>query len=168
MLIVVSGLPGTGKSTLAERIATALGAVVCSVDPIESAMLRAGLPRSFETGLAAYYVAEAVAGAQLARGGIAIIDAVSSVEYAKQMWRELAARHAAPLRVIECTCSDPVVHRARVAARDRGLAVGEPTWTAIEERRAEYVAWREPVFSADAIEPIESNAARALAWLTQR
>src|SRR5258708_4571135 len=39
MLIVVSGLPGTGKSALSDRIGQALGAVVLSVDPIEAAML---------------------------------------------------------------------------------------------------------------------------------
>jgi len=165
MLIVISGLPGTGKSSLADRIAAALVVPIFSVDPIESAILRAGIARSFETGLAAYLVAEVGAGSHLAHGGTAIIDAVSSVEYSKQMWRELAARHGTALRVIECTCTDEAVHRERLAKRDRGMAFDEPTWESIEQRRAEYVPWREAVLVIDAMEPIEANARRALEWL---
>ena len=41
MLIVMAGLPGTGKSTVAEASAAALGLPVVSVDPIESAILSA-------------------------------------------------------------------------------------------------------------------------------
>lgn len=61
MLIVVSGLPGTGKSTIADGIARTRQTPVLSVDPIESAIVRAGIPASFETGLAAYLVAQTLA-----------------------------------------------------------------------------------------------------------
>lgn len=37
-LIVTSGLPGTGKSAVAERLSAALSAPVVSIDPIEAAM----------------------------------------------------------------------------------------------------------------------------------
>ena len=45
-LIVVSGLPGTGKSTLADALGAALAVPVLSVDPIEGAITGAGIPRS--------------------------------------------------------------------------------------------------------------------------
>jgi predicted kinase len=38
MLIVVSGLPGTGKSAVAAELAARLGAVHLSIDPIEDAL----------------------------------------------------------------------------------------------------------------------------------
>ena len=57
-LIAMSGLPGSGKSTIAEGIARRLSIPILSVDPIESAIITAGIARSFETGLAAYLVAE--------------------------------------------------------------------------------------------------------------
>ena len=60
-LIVVSGLPVSGKSTLSERIAQEMGMPVFSVDPIESAIIKSGIPKSFETGLAAYIVAQTLA-----------------------------------------------------------------------------------------------------------
>ena len=61
MLIVVSGLPGTGKSALADRLGRHLPAAVLSVDPIEAAILRSGFEQTFETGLAAYEVVATVA-----------------------------------------------------------------------------------------------------------
>ena len=59
MLVVVSGLPGTGKSAVAEMLARRLGAVHVSVDPIEEALLRSGLQESWEVGVAAYEAAAA-------------------------------------------------------------------------------------------------------------
>jgi predicted kinase len=52
-LIVVSELPGSGKSTIAERVAQRLSILIFSVDPIESAIIKAGIVKSFETGVAA-------------------------------------------------------------------------------------------------------------------
>jgi predicted kinase len=126
VLIVVAGLPGTGKSTLADGLGAALRIPVLSVDPIESAILRAGVAPSFETGLAAYLVAEACADACLRLGTGAIVDAVSSVDEARTLWRDLAARHGTPLRVLVCEL-DPAGAVARLAARDRGLALPEPS-----------------------------------------
>ena len=61
MLIVVSGLPGTGKSAVAEAVAAELGAVQLSIDVVEDALLGAGLPFSWQTGVAAYEAVRAAA-----------------------------------------------------------------------------------------------------------
>jgi predicted kinase len=164
VLIVVSGLPGRGKSTLASSIARDLRAPVLSVDPIESAIARAGIAPSFETGLAAYLVAEACADASLADGLDVVVDAVSGVEPAREMWRGLAARHGVALRVIVCVLDDAEVSR-RLAARDRGLLVGEPSPDALAARAAEWTDWIEPHLVLDSAEPADANARRALAWL---
>ena len=60
-IIVLSGLPCSGKSTIAEALAKKLSWPLFSVDPIEEAILRSGFQRNFETGLAAYLVAETLA-----------------------------------------------------------------------------------------------------------
>lgn len=82
VLVVVAGLPGTGKSTLADTIGQHLPAPVFSVDPIEAAIWRSGVAPSFETGLAAYEVAATLAEHQLHLGMSAVVDAVSSIEVA--------------------------------------------------------------------------------------
>jgi len=164
VLIVVSGLPGTGKSTLADGIARALRAPVLSVDPLESAVLRAGIKKSFETGLAAYLVAETCGDQFLTAGLDVIVDAVNAVEPARDTWRSLAARHDTRLRVIECTL-DPAEASRRLAGRMRGLAMGEPTLADVQARVAEWTPWPEPHLVVDAQISPEANVERALAWL---
>ena len=43
MLIVMAGLPAAGKSTIAEVVGNRMGVPVVSVDPIEAAILSAGI-----------------------------------------------------------------------------------------------------------------------------
>lgn len=164
MLIVVSGLPGSGKSTLADELGRALRAPVLSVDPIESALLRAGVERSFETGLAAYLVAEACADHFLDAGLDVVLDAVSGVEPAREMWRGLASRHRTPLRVVVCVLG-PDETRRRLATRSRGLDLGEPSAADLAARAAEWTDWPEPHLVVDAGEPAKAGSARVLEWL---
>jgi hypothetical protein len=77
VLVVMAGLPGAGKSAVAEELARALGCAVLSVDPVEAALWRAGVGKDEPTGPAAYVVAEALAAEQLALGRDVIVDAVN-------------------------------------------------------------------------------------------
>src|SRR4051794_34713712 len=163
-LIVVSGLPGTGKSTLSDRIGRELRLPVVSVDPLESAVLRAGIPQSFETGLAAYLVAEAIADHQLAIGLDVIVDAVNAVEPARDTWRDLARRRAAALSVFVCVL-DRTAAAARLRERNRGLALPEPTEDDVEARASEWTPWREPHLVLDAANDPQANLALALGSL---
>src|ERR1700709_119890 len=121
MLIAMAGLPGAGKSTVAEVIGNRLGYAILSVDPIESAILFSGIDSDQPTGLAAYLVAEAIADAALANGQTIIVDAVNAVDPAREQWVNLAKKHGEQLRFIEVVCSDTELHRERLEARDRNL-----------------------------------------------
>jgi predicted kinase len=165
VLIVLSGLPGTGKSAIARGIAVARGLPVLSVDPIESAIVKSGIPRSFETGLAAYVAAETVADGLIGVGLSPVIDAVNSVAAARDMWRRLASAHGTELRVIECVLGDEREQRARLAARERNLAIPEPAWADVLRRREEWTPWPEPHLTIDALVDLDENVAAALAWL---
>lgn len=162
-LIVFAGLPGVGKSTLACEVARALGAAWLRVDTIEASLLKAGIPRSFETGLAAYLVAVDVAEDRLKLGGDVLIDAVNGVEPARTMWRELAERSRAWLRIVEVICSDPREHRRRVESRASATPpLPAPTWEEVVSR--EYLPWREERLSVDASRPVAENLPRVLRY----
>lgn len=171
MLIVTAGLPGAGKSTIAEVVSNRMGVPVVSVDPIESAILSAGINSDEPTGLAAYLVAETIAESVLASGGSVIVDAVNAVEPARDQWVKLAARQKVTIKFLEVVCSDPELHRSRLASRGRRLAhLAEPTWHAVEQSVDEWETWAGttaavPRITLDSVQPLGVNVEHALAFL---
>lgn len=168
MLVVTAGLPAAGKSTIAEVVGNRLGMPVLSVDPIEAAILSAGIDAEQPTGLAAYLVAEAMAEGVLSSGRGVVIDAVNAVEPAREQWVKLAARQNATLRFIEVVCSDPEVHRERLAARAGRHAV--ETAYAVEQSLSEWEPFQGesaavPRVTLDSVRPLGVNIEQALEFL---
>ena len=169
----MAGLPGAGKSTIGQVLSGRLNVPVVSVDPIESAILRAGIARDQPTGLAAYLVARMQAATLLESGRSVLVDAVNAVNPAREQWVSLAARHGSALTFIEVVCSDPVVHRERLEARNRDLPhVSEPSWHAVEQSLDEYDEWVGPSAAVDRItldsmEPLGTIVDKALVFIEQ-
>jgi predicted kinase len=167
----MAGLPGTGKSAIAEKIRERLGYPLISVDPLESAILSAGIDQDQPTGLAAYLVAETLASTVLETGSSVIIDAVNAVNPAREQWVALAARHGVALTFVEIVCSDPAIHRQRLETRNRNLPhLSEPTWHAVEQSLDEYHGWTGPSaevdrITLDSIEPLGTIVDRALVFI---
>jgi predicted kinase len=144
-LIVVSGLPGVGKSAVAALAAEGLGAVHLSIDPVEEALLGAGLEPGWTTGVAAYEAVRAAAETNLVLGHTVVVDAVNDSDGARDTWRVAASRTGAEVCWIVLICSDPVEHARRLADRRRGLAlVPEPSWDDVRARREGYEPWTDP------------------------
>ena len=163
----MGGLPGVGKSAIADAVAAALPAAVLSVDPIETSMLTAGVARDQPTGLAAYMVADSIARHLVALGQSVVIDAVNAVAPARDQWRAIAAEHDVPMRVIEVVCSSDDVHRGRLESRVRDLpGFDEPTWTDVMRRRREYEPWADERLVLDSLDELDDNIARAIAYVT--
>jgi predicted kinase len=165
-LIVLAGLPGSGKSTLAEGLSRHFSLPLFSVDPIEAAMWRGGLPRD-QTAIAAYVVAQSLAEEHLRLGQSLVIDAVNPVEAPRAAWRALAAKYRAGLAIIECVCADEATHRRRIEARVRNIeGMAEVTWTRVEKRRGEYEPWTDARLTLDtSAHPPERLLAKAIDYL---
>ncbi|MEV6967681.1 AAA family ATPase [Hamadaea sp. NPDC051192] len=167
MLVVMCGLPGSGKSTVAVELSRVLRAVVVSVDPIEAAMLRAGVDSGQPTGLAAYVVAEAVAQGALESGLPVVVDAVNDAVEARAQWVGLGTRSAAPVRFVEVVCRDEAVHQARLAARGRRYAeLPEPSWDSVVRRRAAFERWRDQRLVVDGARPVGEVVAELVVGLS--
>lgn len=167
VLVAMSGLPGAGKSTLAREVGRAIGAVVLAVDAVEAAMWRAGVgpDERVPTGIAAYAVVQTLAGELLDAGHTVIADAVNAVEPARSAWRDLAAAHGVPLRWLEVTCTDPDLHRRRLASRGtRYEGFREPSWAEVRERQIE--PWSEDRLLLDSVRPLPDLLASAQAYIT--
>jgi predicted kinase len=153
-LIEFGGLPGTGKSTLAGRLADRVGALWLRVDEIENALRRNGLTPG-QTGIAAYSVAHDIAAGHLRRGMTVIADAVNPVAEARAGWRGLAEAAGARHLVIETECPDRAEHRRRVDTRAADIpGWAYPDWAAVRERAGEYQRRTDDRLRVDTSRPI--------------
>jgi predicted kinase len=139
MLIILSGLPGTGKTTIARDLAQNLRAVHLRIDSIEHAIETSMLavPSAIDAG---YRAAYALAEDNLRLGHIVIADSVNPIELTRTAWRAVAALAGVPSLDVEIICSDKVEHRARVESRQADIKDFKlPTWADVMSR--EYQAW---------------------------
>lgn len=140
-LIVFSGLPGTGKTTVAKALAVALGAVYLRIDTIEQAIRDAGVLAG-DVGTSGYRVAHELATTQLLLGHRVIADGVNPVAESRQAWREVARHANARLLDIQVVCSDRAEHQRRVESRLTDIAgLTPPDWQAVLAH--EYEPWAE-------------------------
>jgi predicted kinase len=147
MLIVFSGLPGTGKTTLARALAVAKDAAYRRIDVIEQA-IRNAEPDRGEVGPIGYDIALALADSNLLLQRIVVVDCVNPVSESRAAWDDLASRHRVHLHNIEVICTDPDEHRRRVEGR-QGDIVGLklPTWPSVLQH--EYEPWATERFIVD-------------------
>jgi predicted kinase len=140
MLIVFSGLPGSGKTTIARKFAARRSAAYLRIDTIEQAIRDA---QGLTDGVAhaGYVVATALAESNLAIGATVVADCVNPVAESRAAWRATADRAKSPLLDIEVVCSDPVEHRRRVETRFVDVAgLIPPTWQSVVQH--EYEPWQ--------------------------
>ena len=169
MLVIMSGAPGVGKSAIADELGRRLRAPVISVDLIEAAIVRSGIAKSFETGLAAYNVGAALAESHLRLGLSVIADAANYLEVGRDIWRSAATKTRATLEAIEVVCTDEAIHRRRLDERHRGLEpLVEPTWTDVLRWRAEFEPWTQERLVLDSVRPVGINVEHALSFLGVR
>lgn len=158
VLVVLSGLPGVGKTTIARRLAAAMGALHLRIDTIEQALRNAGSKVEGE----GYEVAYAVAEDNLRLGHLVVVDCVNPWPLTRGAWRAVADRAGVRAVDIEVVCSDVGEHRRRVQSRCADLPGHSlPTWTEVVER--DYRPWTgERIVIDTAVFDVEESVRRIL------
>lgn len=167
-LIVFSGLPGTGKSTLAETVGRDLGIPVFAKDWLEATLVRSELKAGNEQkslGFAGYELLTILAERQLMLGQSVILDSVAASESIRNTWRKLSDQYCADWRVIECFCSDESVHQARLQDRKRNIpGWHELKWSEVERVRRYYLPWEAERLVLDMTDSFSENVLKARAY----
>lgn len=138
-LVVFSGLPGVGKSSIARELAREINAGYLRIDSIEQA-LRDSEARIQPMNDAGYRIAYAMAEDNLALGLSVVADCVNPISITREAWREIANRLGVRVLEVEVRCSDVGEHRRRVETRVVDIpGLIPPAWEEVEAR--EYHPW---------------------------
>jgi predicted kinase len=164
ILYIMSGLPGTGKSTLARLVAQELEAVYLRIDTIEQGLRDLC---SVDVQGEGYRLAYRIASDNLRLGLDVVADSCNPIELTRKEWEQTAREAQAHHRNIEIICSDLEEHRLRVEGRIAEVpGPCPPTWSDVENR--EYDDWTIDRVIVDTAGRTETECAKdILAQLTR-
>jgi predicted kinase len=147
LLVLITGLPGSGKSTMAQVAGRALGAPVLGHDwamsglrpfpEVQEALDVMGVRGHRGVG---WSVLWALARSQLRLGSSVVLDGVARQPEVDGT-RQLASEEGAGAVVVMTSCGDASLHRSRVEGRQRAIPNWyELDWDHVQEARSAWVA----------------------------
>ena len=161
LLLVVSGLTGTGKSTVAQKLAVDYHAEQINTDVVRKQ--QAGIEQferhhdGFHAGLytpdnidRTYEQVMSLAAQHLRKKENVVLDATFQKKTYRDMARAVAAKHHATLVFLECTCPDEVV-KQRLIERLKKKTVSDGRWEIYREQKKTFERFSsdEPVLAMD-------------------
>jgi predicted kinase len=164
-LVLIGGLPGTGKSALAEALAARRGWVVVNTDAVRRELAGGPVPERWGEGVyrqeATDHVYQHVltrCAIALARGETVIVDASFHDASRREAARQLAAAAGAALTELVCVAPAALSDR-RLQARDRTHPSDATPDVAREMARA-FAPWPQATV-LDTTEPLDQTVRRA-------
>ena len=156
MLVILSGLPGVGKTAVGRELARQIGGVHLRIDSIEQ-VIRGWASSDQTLDDVGYRVAYAIAEDNLRIGRTVVADSVNPIVLTRDAWLNVAKRAGVTPLEVEIRCSAPEEHRRRVEARAADIpGLTLPTWADVAAR--EYHPWdREHLVIDTASRTIDEN-----------
>lgn len=155
-LVVLCGLTGSGKSTVADALSLELGLEVISSDRLRKEL--AGIPllqrteNEYGTGLystaqneSTYWQLVARADLLLSAGNGAIVDATCRRRRDRESLRSVAEKHGAHLLFVVVESPEDIVRKRLEERTARGTSISDGSWQVYLKQREEF----EPVLAAE-------------------
>jgi len=136
-LYIFSGLPGTGKTTLAKFLANYVKAAYLRIDTIEQGISELC---DFKVEGEGYRLSYRIAADNLRLGNSVVADSCNPIKLTRREWQEVALSCNSSYTNIEVICSDIEEHKKRTKERECDIpGMVLPSWKQVEER--EYDSW---------------------------
>jgi len=163
-LVIFSGLPGTGKSTLANRLARELRWPLLRIDDVVGDVPENAGMDFWDSQVA---ILLGLAEAQMELGIDVIVDSVF-MNTDRHHAQAIARKHHSNFRPIHTFLSDDKIWEERLTARY--IELNNPavsTWEQVQHQRTHFRIW-EPntALFVDALNPPEQNYAKVLQFAT--
>ena len=137
ILYIFSGLPGTGKTTLARKLAASVNAAYLRIDTVEQGLRDLC---SLDVEGEGYRLSYRVASDNLRAGVSVVADSCNPIELTRNEWQTVAGQAGAEFVNIEIVCTDKDIHRERIESRASDIdGMSLPGWRDVEQR--EYEVW---------------------------
>jgi predicted kinase len=144
-LYIFSGLPASGKSTLAQLLAKHIGAIYVRVDTVEQGLRDLC---GFTVEGEGYHLSYRIISDNLKLGISAVSDSCNPIELTRDQWQKVATSVGAHFTNIEICCSNSTEHKYRVKTRYNAVKnLQLPSWEQIQDRR--YEPWDREVVQID-------------------
>ncbi len=164
VLLLLSGLPGTGKSFLARRLAEALPFVIIESDVVRKILF----PQPLYTAQESRWVhrtCHALMAKLLKRGVRVIYDATNLIEYHRELVYRIAQKAGARLVVVKTVASEEVV-RERLRARQEGVReLSDADWRVYRRMASRQEQVSHPHLVIDTSEDLEEAVAKVMRFI---
>lgn len=165
-LVLFSGMPGSGKTTLARQASRQLKLPIFSKDRIQRVLRDHHL--ADEHSGDGYYIILDMADEQLSLGVSVILDATFPLDHFRLVASEIAARHKAKFCAIYCHCSDDAVWEARMQSRVQYVPGWKPVgWDVVLRMRQYYQPWNDNAQVVDSLYSPQQNLDLVLSTIQQ-
>lgn len=176
-LIILSGLPGSGKTTLAQRLLTHYRLPILAIDDIASAFSVPSAIMDHRFWEEKVDVLLHLVDSQLSWGNSVLVDSVFMGQHPthpahpwndRQRAHQLAKKHQVRYRPIYLFVSDEKVWQARLADRASQLPDERvATWAQVDKQRHAFEPWQPgQALFLDSLNNLEHNIADALSFIS--